>query len=195
MTTNGTHNSTLIAATLATLAVAALVGVLLQGPAQAPADPAASPVPVAPTTTSVPPAEQPGPPTVTFSESAAEHPAAGRIRALLQGYFDALNFGDYRRWTTTVVSERVKALPERAWRKRYANTTFGNIMVRRLEPRLGGGLLALVNFTSVLNPPRGPTRCLRWRVSYPVVRAEFGQLRLALDEPASNLAEPCRAQS
>ncbi|MGI9064568.1 MAG: hypothetical protein ACR2FQ_12280 [Pseudonocardiaceae bacterium] len=146
------------------------------------------------TTPTLVPGEQPGPRTVTFAAGAVDHPQREEVRALLQEYFDAINLGDYRRWTTTVVAERVATSPEQAWRDEYRTTTDRSIRMLRLEPRPGGGLLALLTLTSMQDPadapPDAPLGCLRWRVTYSVV-SESGELRLGRTEPGTSLHEPC----
>lgn len=184
-----------MAVTLGVLAAAAGVGAALRQPPGAAAAGGLSAAPTMPAPTTTPaPEEQPGARTVTFSADTADHPDSDAVRALLQGYFDAVSLGDYRRWTTTVVGDRAEATPEYAWREQYGSTTNGSVVVHRLEPRPGGGLLVLLSFTSVQDPADAPGdapfRCLRWRVSYPVL-TESGQLRLGKDDPDISLKEPC----
>ncbi|MQA15503.1 MAG: hypothetical protein GEV09_15435 [Pseudonocardiaceae bacterium] len=175
------------------MALAVGIGLLLRQPAAQPAT-APSGVPATATTRQLPPEQQPGPATVRLAEDAAGHPDAGVVRALLQGHFDAINLGDYRRWTTTVVLERAEATTEETWREQYGTTTDGSILVHRLAPRPAGGLTVLLSFTSVQDPADAPEdtpyRCLRWRVSYPVV-TESDQLRLGPGDPESSRASRC----
>lgn len=142
----------------------------------------------------VAPAEQPGPRTVTLVAGVRAHPAAGEVRALLQEYFDAINMGDYERWSSTVTAERVQNTGRRAWAAQYRSTLDGSVVVHRLEARPGGGLTALLSFTSVQNPvdapPEIPLPCLRWRVSYPLA-GEPGELRLAATSPDATQRAPC----
>ncbi len=180
-----------VTAVTAVLVAAVAAGGVLRDPAvEAPSDAAQRPT----TTPTVAPDEQPGPRTVSFAAGAVDHPQREEVRALLQEYFYAINLGDYWRWATTVVDERVASTSEQAWRDEYRTTTDGSIRVLRLEPRPGGGVLALLTFTSVQDPadapPDAPFGCLRWRVTYPVV-TEFGQLRLGRAEPGTSLYEPC----
>lgn len=187
----------LTAVTLAVLAAAVVAGAVLRGSVletaagSAPAQQQPTPTP---TTTPLSADEQPGPRTVTFTEDAADHPDRDGVRALLQGHFDAINLRDYRRWTTTVISERVATTSEIAWREQYRSTTDGSIVVHRLEPRFGGGLTVLLAFTSVQDPADAPEDlphdCLRWRVTYSVV-TESGQLRLGPADPGTSQRAPC----
>lgn len=183
----------LAAVTLAVLAAAVVAGAVLRGPVveTVDSDPSQSPTP---TTTPLSRDEQPGPRTVTFTEGAADHPDRDGVRALLQGHFDAINLRDYRRWTTTVISDRVATTPEAAWREQYRSTTDGGILVHRLEPRFGGGLTVLLSFTSVQDPADAPEDmpydCLRWRVTYSVV-SESGRLRLGPADPGTSQRAPC----
>ncbi|MGH4023048.1 MAG: hypothetical protein ACRDRV_00510 [Pseudonocardiaceae bacterium] len=142
----------------------------------------------------VAPAEQPGPRTVTLLAGVRAHPAADEVRALLQEYFDAINTGDYEQWSGTVTAERVQKTGRRAWTAQYRSTLDGSIVVYRLEARPGGGLVALLSFTSAQDPvdapPDMPLPCLRWRVSYPLA-GEPGELRLAPASPNASQRTPC----
>jgi hypothetical protein len=141
---------------------------------------------------------EPGPATVVLVEDVALHPNADRIRKLLQQYFDAINTGDYPLWRRSVIPQWARDLGERAWHGQYRSTLDGSIVVHRLEPRAGGGLLALTSFTSLQNPadaPRElPVRCLRWWVSYPLIGPLNGpedQLRLGPSSLSVNLRAAC----
>ncbi len=137
---------------------------------------------------------EPGPATVVLIEDAALHPDADRIRNVLQKYFDAINAGDYQLWRGAVIPQWARDLGESAWHAQYRSTLDGSIVVHRLEPRAGGGLLALTSFTSLQNPadapPELPVRCLRWWVSYPLIGAG-DQLRLGPSSPSANLRVAC----
>ena len=137
---------------------------------------------------------EPGPATVVLTEDVSLHPDADRIRRVLQKYFDAINAGDYPLWRTAVIPQWPRDLGEGAWHGLYRSTLDGSIVVHRLEPRAGGGLVALTSFTSLQNPadapPELPVRCLRWRVSYPLI-GEGDQIRLAPSSPSANLRVAC----
>jgi hypothetical protein len=137
---------------------------------------------------------EPGPATVVLVEDAALHPDADRIQKVLQKYFDAINAGDYRLWRSAVIPQWARDLGESAWHGQYRSTLDGSIVVHRLEPRAGGGLLALTSFTSLQNPADAPSelpvRCLRWWVSYPLI-GEGDQLRLGPSSPSANLRVAC----
>ena len=137
---------------------------------------------------------EPGPATVVLVEDVALHPDADRIRAMLQKYFDAINAGDYQLWRSAVIPQVARDLGESAWRGQYRSTLDGSIVVHRLEPRAGGGLVALTSFTSLQNPADAPpelrVRCLRWWVSYPLIGAG-DQLRLGSSSPSANLRVAC----
>lgn len=144
--------------------------------------------------TAVAPAEQPGPRTVTLLAGVRAHPAADEVRELLQDYFDAINTGDYEQWSSTVTAERVQQTGRKAWTTQYRSTLDGSVVVHRLEARPGGGLVALLSFTSVQDPvdapPDLPLPCLRWRVSY-VLAGEPGELRLDPPSPGTSQRTPC----
>lgn len=137
---------------------------------------------------------EPGPATVVLVEDVALHPEADRIRKVLQKYFDAINAGDYPLWRSAVIPQWARDVGESAWHSQFRSTLDGSIVVHRLEPRVGGGLLALTSFTSVQNPadaPRElPVRCLRWWVSYPLI-GEGDQRRLAPNSPSADLRVAC----
>ncbi|MGB8996669.1 MAG: hypothetical protein WCC65_15360 [Pseudonocardiaceae bacterium] len=136
----------------------------------------------------------PGPATVVLAEDAAVHPDADRIRKLVQKYFDAINAGDYQLWRSAVIPQWARDTGESAWRSQYRSTLDGSIMVYRLEPRVGGGLVALTSFTSLQNPadapPELPVRCLHWWVSYPLI-GDGDQLRMGPTAPSANLRMAC----
>ncbi|MGH3781224.1 MAG: hypothetical protein ACRDRO_11535 [Pseudonocardiaceae bacterium] len=143
----------------------------------------------------VPPkGSEPGPAAVVLAEDAAVHPDADRIRKVLQKYFDAINAGDYPLWRSAVIPQWARDIGESAWHGQYRSTLDGTIVVHRLEPRPGGGLVALTSFTSLQNPadapPEVPVRCLRWWVSYPLI-GEGDQLRMGPTAPSANLRAPC----
>lgn len=137
---------------------------------------------------------EPGPATVVLLDDATLHPDADRIRAVLQKYFDAINAGDYQLWRGAVIPQWARDLRESAWHAQYRSTLDGSIVVHRLEPRIGGGLLALTSFTSRQNPADAPpelaVRCLRWWVSYPLIGAGE-QLRMGPSSPSANLRVAC----
>lgn len=137
---------------------------------------------------------EPGPPTVALADDVTLSPDADRIRRVLQTYFDAINAGDYKLWRSAVIPQWARDTGEAAWRAQYRSTLDGSMVVHRLEPRIGGGLTALMSYTSLQNPadapPELPVRCLRWWVSYPL----FGQgeaLRLGPSAPTANLLVAC----
>ncbi|MGH3899014.1 MAG: hypothetical protein ACRDTA_12350 [Pseudonocardiaceae bacterium] len=137
---------------------------------------------------------EPGPTTIALAEDVAGHPDAARVRTVLQKYFDAINAGNYKLWRSTVVPQQARDTGEAAWREQFRSTLDGSILLHRLEPQAGGGLVALLSFTSLQNPadapPELPVRCLRWWVSYPLT-GERNELRLSPGSPNANLRVPC----
>lgn len=137
---------------------------------------------------------EPGSATVVLVEDVRLHPDADRIRTVLQKYFDAINAGNYQLWRSAVIPQWARDLGENAWHGQYRSTLDGSIVVHRLEPRVGGGLLALTSFTSLQNPTYAPpelrVRCLRWWVSYPLI-GEGDQLRMGPSAPSANLVVAC----
>ncbi|MGH4006682.1 MAG: hypothetical protein ACRDTH_00665 [Pseudonocardiaceae bacterium] len=137
---------------------------------------------------------EPGPTTVALVEDVLAHPDAARVRTVLQKYFDAINAGNYRLWRSTVTAQQARDTGEAAWREQFRSTLDGSIVLHRLEPRAGGGLVALLSFTSLQDPadapPELPVRCLRWWVSYPLI-GEGNELRLSPSSQSANLRVPC----
>ena len=177
---------------MAVLLAAAGAGVLVrQLQATASADGAASIAHNAPPRA---PAPGPGPTTVALVEDVAVHPDAERVRRVLQRYFDAINAGDYKLWRSTVTPQYARDIGEATWRDQYRSTLDGSIVLHRLEPRAGGGLVALLSFTSLQDPadapPELPVRCLRWWVSYPLI-GDAAELRLSPNPPSASLRVPC----
>lgn len=137
---------------------------------------------------------EPGPATVVLAEDVMRHPGAERIRKVMQQYFDAINTGDYQLWSGAVIPQWARDTGEAAWRAQYRTTLDGSMVVHRLEPRAGGGLIALTSFSSLQNPadapPELPVRCLRWWVSYPLI-GEGEALRLGPTTPTANRLVAC----
>lgn len=145
--------------------------------------------------TTVPPrSPEPGSATVLLVEDVVRHPSAERIRKVMQQYFDAINAGDYKLWSGAVIPQLARDTGEADWRAQYRSTLDGSMVVHRLEPRAGGGLVALTSFTSLQNPadapPELPVRCLRWWVSYPLI-GEGEALRLGPAAPTANRLAAC----
>jgi hypothetical protein len=142
----------------------------------------------------LPRAPEPGPTTVALVEDVAMHPDADGVLRVLQKYFDAINAGNYKLWRSTVTPQWARDTGETAWRDQYRSTLVGSIVLYRLEPRAGGGLVALLSFTSLQSPadapPELPVRCLRWWVSYPLIGAA-DELRLSPSSPSASLRMPC----
>ncbi len=175
---------------MAVLAAAVGVGLLVRE-----LQPAANAEGAASIAANAPPrAPAPGPTTVALVEDVAVHPDADRVRTVLQKYFDAINAGDYKLWRSTVTPQHARDTGEVAWRTQYRSTLDGSIVLHRLEPRAGGGLVALLSFTSLQDPadapPELPVRCLRWWVSYPLI-GEENELRLSPASPSASPRAPC----
>ncbi|SFO86388.1 hypothetical protein SAMN05421810_101228 [Amycolatopsis arida] len=148
-----------------------------------------------PTSTPLPPDQQPGSPMVRLARGAATHPEGEPVRRLLQAYFDAINGRNYERWKTTVTVERVAVKPKREWLTEYRSTRDGNILVYRIETAPQGRLQVLVAFTSTQDvadaPPGLPATCVHWRLALPVLR-EGGQWKLdTVPAGTTPEREPC----
>jgi hypothetical protein len=120
------------------------------------------------------PAEGVGSSEVELSPAAAEHAAAGAVRAQLQRHYDAINGRDYDAWRATVVPARAAALNEKEWQEAYSTTHDGSIRVDRIDPDpdADGGLLVRVRFISTQAVEKAPSdlRAERicWRSTLPM---------------------------
>jgi len=121
----------------------------------------------------LPPEQQPGPPTVQLTPDAAAHPEDQPVRQLLQMYFDSINNRNYDLWKTIVTSARIQSQPRDEWLANYRTTHDGSILVYRIEGLARQQLQILVTFTSVQDPADAPLelpeRCIRWRLVLPAV--------------------------
>src|SRR5262249_34724282 len=84
---------------------------------------------------------EPGSGTVSLTEDVTLYASAERIRKVLQQYFDAINAGNYKLWSGAVIPQWSRDTGEDAWRAQYRSTLDGSMVVHRLEPRAGGGLI------------------------------------------------------
>jgi hypothetical protein len=120
----------------------------------------------------IPPAEEPGPATVTATTDAAAHPLYETMRALLQTYFDSINGRHYDQWRTVVSTRRARLQPQKDWEVAYQSTKDGTIIMHRIESGPPNTARILLSFTSVQDPhdapPELPEPCIRWKVVFPV---------------------------
>jgi hypothetical protein len=134
-------------------------------------DPSPStPDPVVPSSTSLPPGDQPGSKVVEGTPDATVHPLYQSVHELLQRHFDAINARDYPAWQGTVTSERVERQPEEKWRKDYRSTRDGSIVIFRIEQGDEDTAQVLMTFTSVQDLVDAPRElqegCIRWSVVF-----------------------------
>jgi hypothetical protein len=123
-----------------------------------------------------PPAEQPGPREVMATQDAATHPQSGQIRQMLQDHFDSINARDYAKWRGTVTRARLEKMPETTWRQDYRSTKDGSVLIYRIEAAPDRKLRVLIGFTSVQNvadaPAELPKECIQWHVVLPVAKED-----------------------
>jgi hypothetical protein len=145
-------------------------------------EPPVVPAAVEPSSTAVPPSEQPGPREVKGTADATTHPMFSTLQPLLQRYFDAINAKDYDAWTETVTSERVTTQPEEKWFVDYATTQDGSIVMYRIEATGEDTARVLLQFTSTQDlanaPQELPAKCIHWNVVW-AFEKERGDWRLA----------------
>lgn len=162
-------------------AVATVVGALLVRDLYADPDPR-TPSAVLPTKPSIPPSKQPGSATVEGTQDATDHPLYDEVRALLQGYFDAINAKDYDMWRETVTDDRAKATPRQDWLVDFRSTQDGSPVIYRIELAGKGAARVLLTFTSTQDradaPQELPTDCIHWNVVFPI-ETEGNQWKIA----------------
>ena len=131
---------------------------------------------VLPTTTSVPPAAQPGPRVVVGTEDATAHPLYEQTRTLLQTFFDAINNRDYDKWRSVVTRVRAEQQPEDVWVRSYRSSHDGSIVIYRIEMGRDGTARVLLSFVSTQDvkdaPPELPVSCIRWHVVFPLTAVD-----------------------
>jgi hypothetical protein len=123
-------------------------------------------------TTSLPPAERPGPPEVKLSPDTAAHPLGDAVRTTMRTNFDAINARNFAKWSGNVTSRLARNTQETAWTRDYRSTRTGSIQVHRIDAAPDGSLRVLVSFVSTQNVADAPDRlkadCIRWNVVYPL---------------------------
>jgi hypothetical protein len=131
------------------------------------------PDPVVPSSTSLPPGDQPGSKVVEGTPDATQHPLYQALHELVQRHFDAINAHDYAAWQGTVTGKRMELLPQDKWEGDYQSTKDGSIVILRIEQGDEDTARVLMTFTSVQNPANAPPElkvgCIRWNVVYALV--------------------------
>jgi hypothetical protein len=157
--------------------------------------PPAPPAAVEPSSSSVPPSEQPGPAEVKGTADATAHPLYTALQPLLQRNFDAINARDYPAWAATVTKTRQEAQPRDRWEWEYSTTKDGSIVIYRIEASGDGTARVLLQFTSTQTvehaPEELPEKCIHWNVVWGFSK-EKGEWKLAAGSTsASPQHEPC----
>ncbi len=108
--------------------------------------------------------------TVLMAPAAQQHARAGEVRALLQSYFDAINGHDYAAWATTVSTEQSDARPRAEWERSYSTTTDSSIKALDIDD---DPFRVRLWFTSEQDPQFAPddmpVDCINWDVTYLLV--------------------------
>ncbi len=151
--------------------------------APAPAQPASSGGGVRTAESSATPAPAIGTSLVRVTSTAASHPYAASVAALLHRHFTAINQRDYASWSATVVAQRASDQSQSAWLKSYRSTTDESVVVTSISA--GSTELTVgLSFTSIQDPVDAPadlpvTR-ICWEAQWPVVDiSNGGRIRAA----------------
>lgn len=137
----------------------------------------------------LPPDGQAGPTTVSLSPSAAAHPRAEEVRALVQRSVDARNARDFRAWAATTTATGT----DDAFRRETRSERIGTVVLRRVDPVGAGELVVPAAMVTTQDPAdapadlRAPRLC--WQISLVVLPGS--PARLVEPRPGSALRTPC----
>ena len=105
--------------------------------------------------------------TVAVSSPAAAHPAAARVRTLLERYFAAINAHDYAAYNSLLDAQMQQQNPQSKFASGYATTRDSAETLTSIANTGGGGLAATVTFTSHQNPADSinNSSCTAWTIT------------------------------
>lgn len=114
---------------------------------------------------------------IRVTSTAASHPFAASVAALLDRHFTAINQRDYASWSATVVAQRVSEQSQSAWLKSYRSTTDDSVVVTSISSG-STDLTVGLSFMSIQDPSDAPadlqvTR-ICWESQWPVVDISSG---------------------
>lgn len=108
---------------------------------------------------------------VEVSSSAARHPYAASVAALLDRHFSAINDRDYSGWASTVVTRRANDQPAVDWQRAYRSTTDDSIVVDSISGD-SDDLTVDLSFVSYQDPTDAPPDLavtqICWRSEWPI---------------------------
>jgi hypothetical protein len=126
--------------------------------------------------------------------TAADHPAAGAVLALLDRHFTAINDRDYDTWATTVVSRRARQQPRDAWADDYRSTHDSDVRVTAIDDAGPDAVTVELTFVSRQDladaPANLPAERICWRSRWPVVAISSGG-RLDTPPKGSTTGQAC----
>lgn len=138
-------------------------------PASAPAPPGtAATTPASPTAAaSASPTASGGTSTVAMSPAAAANPAATQVRAFVERYFTAINAHDYAAFSSLLDEQMRQQNPQSQWTSGNATTLDSAETLTSITGTDGGGLAAMVSFTSHQSPANSinNSSCTAWTIT------------------------------
>ena len=105
--------------------------------------------------------------TVAVSPSAAAHPAAARVRTLLERYFAAINAHNYAAYNSLLDAQMQQKNPQSKFASGYATTRDSAETLSSIANIGGGSLAATVTFTSHQSPADSinNSSCTAWTIT------------------------------
>jgi len=125
---------------------------------------------------------------VRLAPAADQHPRAGEIRDVLQGYFDSINNRDYTSWVSRVAPAQASVQDPQRWAREYSTSVDSNLVVTAVSD---DPLRARIMFTSQqsveLAPPTLPAECIDWDVTYLLTDTDHGLVLSGIDPSAQSM--------
>jgi hypothetical protein len=105
--------------------------------------------------------------TVAVSPSAAAHPAAARVRTLLEHYFVAINTHNYAAYSSLLDAQMQQENPQSKFASGYATTRDSAETLTSIADIGGGSVAATVTFTSRQSPADSinNSSCTAWTIT------------------------------
>lgn len=132
-------------------------------------------------------------PLVRLGPGVSDTPVASEVSALLEQYFTAINDGGYEQWLATL-TERRQVTTRDTFHRNYATTVDDDVVLKAVTVRADGTVVATATFRSRQDPANAPANlrvgCLRWTITYPLVR-EGGKLKIPALDPSNSSYVAC----